>query len=243
MPSLFKSVQVNPTEKRSIPLPVIKTPLEEQAEEVALLTEQEIQAQVNSRVESELRQRWQEEKKKATQEIEAERKKMLAEVEKLRQEKQKQGQEQGYAEGAERAKSEADKLMAQIRASEQKNLQERAKFVEESRKDITNLVISASEAVLKLELENTEQVMKLINRAIDELVSRKKIVVFVHPSRYDEVVAHAYLLPPTEDGQEVLLRIDPTLGNQVFRVEDDRGSVVIDLPQDLKLLGRVLSRE
>ena len=115
-------------------------------------------------------------------------------------------------------------------------------FIEQTREAIQELVVSVAEEFLHEQLQRVpELLLNLVARAIQELVSKRKVCVFVHPSRVDTVTAHDYLLPGTADGAEVLVRPDPTIDVNSFRIEDEAGAVVVDLPEHIKKMRQVLA--
>jgi flagellar assembly protein FliH len=227
MPPLYKIGNLTSLEKRSVPVsPVV----------VASKTQPSESSPVNIDPDNLIQARLLELRAALSKEREA----MLAEIEALKARVRAEAYREGYVAGQAAAREEAEVLMTAIREAEQSQLADREIFIESCQEEITELVLTVTESLIKSELHNPERVMDLVSRAINELVSRKKVIVFVHPGRLEEISAHSYLLPAAQDDQEILFRADPTLGPDVFRVEDDRGSLVVDLPRELVSLRQEL---
>lgn len=234
MPSLYKSVAVEPAIKVSVPVAEIKTA----AVEPPLQDKELIEKAVEVMAEALFQEKW----KASLAELAIEKGRMLAEVEAERQKILVSAQKEGYKTGIDRAKVEADKLMQQVQRAYKTLEDDRLRFIEQCRENIIDLVIAATEEFIHEQLQQApELLLNMVGRAIQELVSQRKICVFVHPNRVETVAAHSYLLPATADGGEVIVRSDPTLDIDSFRVEDETGSVVVSLPEHIRKMKQVVS--
>jgi len=143
----------------------------------------------------------------------------------------------GYEAGQAVAQTEAKRLMAEIGQCYQQLEIDRKAFVESCRQEISQLVLRVTEHVLRQELTTSGAALpSLVASAIGELVVRRQVCVFVHPSRVAAVSDDFTQWPVPLDGQALLVRGDPTLDMASFRAEDDLGAVVVDLPQLLAKL-------
>ena len=121
--------------------------------------------------------------------------------------------------------------MAEIKQCYHQLEVDRKSFVESCRQEISQLVLGVAEHVLRQELTTSGAALpSLVAAAIGELVVRRQVCVFVHPSRVAVVSDSFTQWPVPLDGQALLVRGDPTLDMASFRAEDDLGSVVVDLP-------------
>jgi len=233
MPSLYKADNLTAADKKSVPVINVQVATRPTAEQATK------DLAIGEAVDALFTQRWAE----AKQELLTEREKMLADIEKTKKQTYDQAYQEGLAAGKAVARRQAEQMMQSIREVEQRQLADRKDFIVSCKTEITELIISATESLIKAELQSPERVTELVSQAISELVSRQKVVLYVHPERLNEVQAYSYLLPATQDGQDVIFRGDPTLGKQVFRVEDDSGSVVVDLPAEIMNLRHELSHD
>ena len=187
MPSLYKGVALDAASKVSIPVAAVKTaPLQ------LNLDEEMFEKAIQVLAEALFQEKW-----KAVQaELAVERGQMLAEVDTERKSVLAAAEKEGHRVGSQRAKAEADKVMRQIQAGYKTLEADRVCFIEQTREAIQELVVSVAEEFLHEQLQRVpELLLNLVARAIQELVSKRKVCVFVHPSRVDTVTAHDYLLP------------------------------------------------
>ena len=167
---------------------------------------------------------------------------MLAEIDAERELARTAAEQEGYEAGASRAKREATALMLRVQESYKVLEVDRVRFIKDSRQAIVDLVVAISEQFMHEQLQQVpELLLNMVARAIQELVSRRKVCIFVNPERVETVSGYSYLLPGTADGNEILIRSDPSLEIESFRVEDDCGAIVVSLSEHLKLMRQVLA--
>jgi len=233
MPSLYKSVAVESGGKVNVPVSEVRSKTV-----AADIEANAFDKAVEVVADGLFKEKW----KAAITELALERARMLQEVDAERQRVLSKAEQEGYKTGITNAKSEADKLMQQVHTAYKALENDRTLFIEQSRAAILELVVTVSEAFLHEQLQQTpELLVSLASRAIDELVSKRKVCVFVNPVRVETIRAHTYLLPGTADGDEVIVRPDPTLDADSIRVEDETGSVVVSLNEHIAKVRQVLS--
>lgn len=232
MPSLYKRAVVEGESVRAVPLIEVATPKTE--------AESSLEAVVEARAMEIFNERW----KQAEQELVGARERQRTELAAERESVLQEAWEQGYAEGERRAQQEASAKMDEIRKAYTQLEIDRLEFIEHCRLDIIALATEMSRTIIREELQSSpETLSRLVSRAFQELMSRRKVVVFVHPDKLEMVAAYSHLLPPTADGQQVLVRADVTLDQDSFRVEDDLGAVKFDLAEQLKKMGLTLTHD
>ena len=233
MPSLYKGAAVEAAGKVSIPVAEIKAaPVHFSADDGVL--EKAVQVLADAL----FQEKW-----KASQlELAVERGRMLAEIEAESERVRSAAEREGFEAGTTRAQVEASKLMQQVQEAYKVLESDRIRFIEESRQQIVELVVATSEQFMHEQMQRVpELLLNMVARAIQELVSRSKVCVFVHPSRVETVVAYSYVLPGTADGSEILIRPDPSLDIDSFRVEDESGAIAASLTEHIRTMRQVLS--
>jgi len=221
MPSLYKNAVIDSDKGRTIPVQALTSPL--------VLLDAQGQA-----VESYLAERLGAAREEYARELEqalVARKKELehlaaAEARLIYQD----AEQRGFDAGLSKAQVEAERLMSEVRQVYQQLEADRQDFVLSSQQEITSLVLGVTEHVLRQELTAAAAALpSLVATAISELVVRRQVCVFVHPSRVAEVGDAFTQWPLPLDGQSLLVRGDPTLDGASFRAEDDLGAVLVDL--------------
>ena len=193
--------------------------------------------EIELRVAEAISQRWQ----AARGELEQERRTMLAQIEAERGKTLAEAERHGFAAGRQQAQVEAENLMGKVQAAYRQLEDDRAEYITSCQAEISNLAVNIAREILQVELQSSpESLLEVARRAIVELVSKKRVVVFVHPDNVATVSSYSYLLPDLPEGGEVLVRPDPTLSLQSLRAEDDTGAVVIDLPRELRRVREAL---
>ena len=233
MPSLYKGVAVDVARKVNIPVAELKaaslqlSPSDEVFEKTVKIMAEEL-----------FKEKW----KVAQLDLAMERSRMLAEIEAQRVSARAVAEQEGYEAGAARAREEATVLMLQVQESYKVLEADRVCFIKDSHLAIVDLVVATSEQFMHEQMQQVPEVLlNMVARAIQELVSRRKVSVFVNPERVEMVSGYSYLLPGTADGNEILIRSDPSLDMESFRVEDDSGAIVASLSEHLKLMRQVLA--
>ena len=222
MPSLYKNAVVDSDKGRTIPVQALDLPL-------PLLDEQG-QA-VESYLAERLRAAREEDDRKLGQALVARKKELEHLVEAEARRIYHHAEQSGFDAGLSKAQVEAERLMSEVRQVYQQLEADRKAFVESSQQEITSLVLGVTEHVLRQELTSAAAALpSLVATAISELVVRRQVCVFVHPSRVAEVGDAFTQWPLPLDGQSLLVRGDPTLDSASFRAEDDLGAVLVDLP-------------
>jgi len=221
MPSLYKNAVVDSDKGRTIPVQALDLPLpllDEQGQAVESYLAERLRA---AREDDELRlmQALTARKKELEHLVESEARRIYQDAE--------QG---GFDAGLGKAQVEAERLMSEVRQVYQQLEADRKAFVESCQQEITSLVLGVTEHVLRQELTAAVALPSLVATAISELVVRRQVCVFVHPSRVAEVGDAFTQWPLPLDGQSLLVRGDPTLDGASFRAEDDLGAVLVDLP-------------
>ncbi|KAF0195875.1 MAG: type III secretion protein SctL [Bacillota bacterium] len=231
MPSLYKHVAVDTASKVNIPIAEVKTaPLQLNPGDDVL----EMALQI--RAEALFQEKWE----AAQLELAMERGRLLAEVDAERERVRAVAEREGFEAGASRAQAEAQALMLQVQESYAVLEADRVRFIEGSRQQIVDLVVTTAEHFMHEQMQRVpELLLNMVARAIQELVSRRKVCIFVNPNRVETVSAYSYLLPGTADGNEVLIRPDPSLDLESFRVEDDSGAIVASLTEHMKIMRQV----
>ena len=233
MPSLYKDVAVDTATKVNIPVAQVKTTL------LPLNIGDEVfDKAVEIMAEALFQEKW-----KATQlELAMERGRMLAEVEAESERARAVAEREGFEVGVSKSQAEANALMLQVRQSYTVLEADRVSFIEESRQQIVDLVVTTAENFMHEQMQRVpELLLNMVARAIQELVSRRKVCIFVNPDRVETVSAYSYLLPGTADGNEILIRPDPSIDVESFRVEDDTGAIAASLTEHMKVMRQVLA--
>lgn len=226
MPSLYKRAEVRGCSVRAVPLIDVAAPKTE-----AELT---VQAMAEARAKEMYEVSW----SLAQGELALTHERQQVELAAEREWVLREAREQGRAEGERRAQQEALAKMAEIRKAYTQLELDRVSFIEECKLDIIALATEMARSIVREELQSSPETLnRLVARAFMELMCRRKVAVFVHPEKLEMVAAYSHLLPPTADGQEVLVRADVTLDRDSFRVEDDLGAVKFDLTEQLKKMG------
>ncbi|MDP3486441.1 MAG: FliH/SctL family protein [Bacillota bacterium] len=233
MPSLYKGVAVDAVSKVNIPVAEVKTALLQMNPGDELF---EKATQIMA--EALFLEKW----KSAQFELAIERGRMLAEVEVESERARALAEREGFEAGVSRAQAEANILMLQVRESYTVLAADRVQFIEDSRNQIVDLVVTTTEHFMHEQMQRVpELLLNMVARAIQELMSRRKVCIFVNPNRVETVSAYSYLLPGTADGKEILIRPDPSLDIESFRVEDDSGAIAASLTEHLKIMRQVLA--
>jgi len=221
MPSLYKNAVIDSDKGRTIPVQALTSPL--------VLLDAQGQA-VESYLAERLRAAREEDARKLEQALVARKKELEHLVEAEARRIYQDAEQSGFDAGLGKAQGEAERLMSEVRQVYQQLEADRQAFVESCRQDITALILGITEQVLRQELTSAAALPSLVATAISELVVRRQVCVFVHPSRVAEVGDAFTQWPLPLDGQSMLVRGDPTLDTTSFRAEDDLGAVLVDLP-------------
>lgn len=222
MPSLYKNAVVHSDKGRTIPVQALTLPLP--------LLDAQGQA-VESYLALRLRAAREEDERKLEQALVARKKELEHLVEAEARRIYQNAEQSGFDAGLSKAQVEAERLMSEVRQVYQQLEADRKAFVLSSQQEITSLVLGVTEHVLRQELTSAAAALpSLVATAISELVVRRQVCVFVHPSRVAEVGDAFTQWPLPLDGQSLLVRGDPTLDGASFRAEDDLGAVLVDLP-------------
>lgn len=184
-----------------------------------------------------LEQRWQ----RALGELQQERQTMLAQVEAERARTLAEAEQRGLAAGHDKARAEADRLMQEVHSAYRQLETDRIDYIAACQREISDLAVDIAREILQTELQSSpESLLEVARRAISELISKKRTVVFVHPDNVATVSSYSYLLPDLPDGSEALVRPDPSLSLYSLRAEDEMGAVVVDLPRELQRVREAL---
>lgn len=233
MPSLFKNVGVKGSAQVSVSAITANT-----VGHNSELADDVFDRAVHAMAEALFAEKW----KGAQTELSISRGQMLAEVDAERKRVFDLAQREGFSAGEARARAQADQLMAEVQAAYRLLDEDRVRFLEENRKQIVELVLTVAQEFIREQFQNTpELLINMVSAAVQELVSKRKVAVFVHPSRVEIVSAYSYLLPGTADGKEIIIRPDPSLDVDSFRAEDDSGAIVSNLPEQFKRARLVLT--
>lgn len=233
MPSLYKGVAVDASSKVSIPVAEVKTaPLQ------LVPDDDMVEKAVQILAEALFQEKW----KAAQFELAMERGRMLAEVEAAGERAREVAVREGFADGVKRAQADANALMSKVRESYAALEEDRVLFIKDNQQQVVELVVATAEQFMQEQMQRVpELLVNMVARGIQELVSRRKVCVYVNPSKVETVSAYSYLLPGTADGNEILVRPDPSLDGESFRVEDESGAIAASLNEHMKMMRQVLA--
>lgn len=100
----------------------------------------------------------------------------------VREEAYSAGQQKGFAQGLEKGRDEARKVLSQFDHAIRDAVQQRESMLEESREKILDLVLKISRKVTFDAIEfDRESIVTMISRIIDSLVDRSRLTIKVHP--------------------------------------------------------------
>ncbi|MBT9153220.1 MAG: hypothetical protein DDT35_01449 [Firmicutes bacterium] len=233
MPLLLKNAVVQGQGSRTIPVNQVSVPCvlpagEEGGAQEAWIVER-------------LRAGREEMHREASEWLAAHKEELLAIIEVEGQRRYEAARNEGYQDGWRLAHTEAEALMQDVRQSYRLLEADRKTFVAGCQQDISQLVVTVAEHVLRQELTvAAETLAQVIAKASGELVDRRQVMIFVHPSRLDDVQTLLIATPATLGMQPYLVRPDPSLHVASFRAEDVLGTVTIDLPELLLQLEQLL---
>ncbi len=103
-------------------------------------------------------------------------------LEKAREDAFAAGLKQGHAEGLEKGRDEARKVLTQFDHAIRDAVEQRESLLEEAREKVLDLVLKVSRKVTfdSVELDR-ESIVTMISRIIDSLVDRSRLTIKVHP--------------------------------------------------------------
>lgn len=221
MPSLYKNAVVHDNQGRTIPVSHVTMPAPQ-------LDQEGLQ---EARLAELLKAAREEDRRKLDELLLAHKEELNTLMEAERKRVYEVAKRSGYDAGLALAQVEAEQLMAEVRHCYHQLEVDRKVFVESCQQEISALILGVTEHLLRQELTASSAALPgLVASAISELVVRRQVVVFVHPSRVAEVNEVFTQWPLPLDGQALLVRGDPTLDKASFRAEDDLGAVLVDLP-------------
>ena len=225
MPSLYKRGTDAPLQTRQVPVSAVTVQRE--------AADNELSTRLLEHIAHELDRRWREACTRL-QETEADLRCALAAES---QQVLASAHAAGYSEGMRAAREVLETEMAVVRKAYVQLEQDRLAFVEESRQDIAALALRIAEVMLRSELKTSQcALLTLLHAAYGELVAKRKVFVFVHPTVLFKVEALKHLLPLPADAP-IVIRTDSTLDVDSFCLEDELGGVRYDLPAELRQLG------
>ena len=117
----------------------------------------------------------------------------------LKEEKQKQGYdegfEKGYYDGLEKGKNETEakfsSLVESLQGITTSALGEKQKIISGAENDIVNLSVEIAKRVVKRELETDKKlILNLVKEGIKRLEDKGKIVIYAHPSDIETIKSH-----------------------------------------------------
>ena len=186
MPSLYKGVAIDSATKVNIPVAEVKTtPLQLNSGDEVFEKALQIMA------EALFQEKW----KVAQLDLAMERGRMLAEIDSERELARTAAEQEGYKAGTSRARQEATALMLRVQESYKALEVDRVRFIKDSHQAIVDLVVAISEQFLQEQLQHVpELLLNMVAHAIQELVSRRKVCIFVNPDRVETVSGYSYLL-------------------------------------------------
>lgn len=125
---------------------------------------------------------------KATADAETILKKAVQEAESLKETARKQAQDQGYAEGMERAKAQEDQMRAELMQQQEQQEQAYAERLHTMEPELMDVVIHVFDQVLHTELaDHREVLLHLIRRTVQNIKNSREYRIFVSADDYESV--------------------------------------------------------
>ncbi len=109
--------------------------------------------------------------------------------------------------------------------------------------DVIDLVIHASEKVVKTELQtNARAILHMVRSAIQSLKERKNLTIFLNQEDHQYLMGLSESEKQTWLGTQVQLEIDPNLLRGSFRIETNAGELDALIETQLKQISEALSQ-
>ncbi|MDE7313755.1 MAG: hypothetical protein K2N87_19380 [Eubacterium sp.] len=172
---------------------------------------------------------------KATADAEAVLKKAVQEAEKLKETARKQAQEQGYAEGMERAKAQEGQMRAeleQLREQQEKDYADRLHTMEP---ELMDAVIQVFDQVFHTELADHRAVLlHLIRRTVQNIKNSREFRIFVSADDYAEVSGRKQEIIEKIGGEVTLdIIMDESMQSGQCTIDTDEG--IFECGMDIQL--------
>lgn len=160
-----------------------------------------------------------------------------------------EGHEEGYSIGYGKGENEAEKLIIEALDIKNKYIMEKSKLLEDTEKDLIDLVISIYEKVLYEKVEEDEDIIvSLVLNGIDNLEISEKLTIIVSKDNYEAVEKSKNIILAKASLIEKLdIRINSDMGKGDCILETSKGSVDVSIDNQLdevkELLTRILNNE